>query len=301
MRVLVTDPIHKDGLKALREITEVEVAEDLEQEELIERVTDFDALVVRSATKVTKEVLEGAKKLRLIVRAGVGLDNIDLEAAKGKGIKVVNTPEAPSVAVAELVMGLMLAWARNIPQADASMRQGRWEKSKLVGTELRGKTLGMIGTGRVGRAVAQRAGAFEMNLLAYDVFKDEEFAERVGVRYIDLETLLHESDYVTLHVPLMPQTEHMLGAREFGLMKPTAVIVNTSRGGIIDEVALIEALRAGKIAGACLDVYEYEPPKDSPLLKLPNIVLSPHLGASSREAQRAAAVLAAERVKEELT
>jgi len=300
MKILVTDPIHEDGLEQLREFAEVDMAIGLKQEELIKRVTDFDILVVRSATKVTREVLEAAKELKLVVRAGVGLDNIDLKAAKERGINVANTPEAPSIAVAELVMGLMLSWARKIPQADAGMKQEKWEKKQLMGTELRGKTLGIIGTGRVGKEVGRRAKSFEMNLLAYDVVKDEEFAKEVAARYVDLETLLRESDYVTLHVPLIQQTKHMLGAREFELMKPTAVLVNVSRGGVVDEAALVEALRAGKIAGACLDVYEREPPKDSPLLGLPNVVLTPHIGASSKEAQRAAALLAAEKIKEYL-
>jgi len=300
MKVLVTDPIHEDGLAQLREFAEVDVAIGLKQEGLIKRVAGFDTLVVRSATKVTREVLEAAKELKLVVRAGVGLDNIDLKAAKERGINVVNTPEAPSIAVAELVMGLMLSWARKIPQADAGMKQGKWEKKQLMGTELRGKTLGIIGTGRVGKEVGRRAKSFEMNLLAYDVVKDEEFAKEVAARYVDLETLLRGSDYVTLHVPLIQQTKHMLGAREFELMKPTAVLVNVSRGGVVDEAALVEALRAGKIAGACLDVYEREPPKDSPLLGSPNVVLTPHIGASSKEAQRAAALLAAEKIKEYL-
>lgn len=298
-RVLVTDPIHEDGIKALREFAEVDVKTDLEPKGLAECIADYDVLIVRSATKVTREVIEGGR-LKLIVRAGVGLDNIDLEAAKARGVKVFNTPEAPTVAVAELALGLMLAWARRIPRADTSMRQGRWEKSELMGTELRGKTLGIIGTGRVGKAVASRAKAFGMRLLAYDVLLDREFAEEVGLQYVDMQTLLRESDYVTLHVPLIPQTKHMIGERELELMKPTAVLVNVARGGIVDEEALIRALREKKIAGACLDVYEEEPPKDSPLLHLPNVVLTPHLGASSAEAQREASVLAAKKIREEL-
>ncbi len=300
VKVLVTDPIHEDGIRLLREFAEVNVRTDLKSEELAGCIANYDVLIVRSATKVTRDVIEAGNKLKLIARAGAGLDNIDLETAKKRGIKVLNTPEAPTVAVAELVMGLMLAWARRIPRADASMKQGKWEKSELMGTELQGKTLGIIGTGRVGKAVAHRAKAFGMTLLAYDVVLDREFAESVGVRYVDLETLLQESDYVTLHVPLIPQTRHMIGEHEFELMKPTAVIVNAARGGVIDEAALIRALKGGKIAGACLDVYEREPPENSPLLKLPNVILTPHLGASSKEAQREAAVLIAKKIKEEL-
>lgn len=299
-RVLVTDSLHDDGIRALRDFAEVDVKTNLKSEELIDCIANYDVLIVRSATKVTREVIEAGDKLKLIVRAGVGMDNIDLKAAKARNVKVLNTPEAPTVSVAELVLGLMLTWARRISQADASMKRGKWEKSKLAGTELRGKTLGIIGTGRVGRAVAYRAGAFEMKLLAYDVEMNHEFAKKAGVQYVDLETLLQESDYVTLHVPLMPQTEYMIGEREFGLMKPTAVLVNTARGEIVDEAALTKALKEKKIAGACLDVYEREPPEGSPLLELPNVILTPHLGASSKEAQREAAVLAAKKIKEEL-
>ncbi|MEA1905309.1 MAG: hydroxyacid dehydrogenase [Candidatus Hadarchaeota archaeon] len=299
-RVLITDPIHDDGIKALREFAEVGVKTNLKSEELADCIANYDVLIVRSATKVTREVIEAGDKLKLIVRAGVGLDNIDLKAAEARDVKVLNTPEAPTVSVAELVLGLMLTWARRISQADASMKRGKWEKSKLAGTELRGKTLGIIGTGRVGRAVAYRARAFEMKLLAYDVELNSEFAKKAGVQYVDLKTLLRESDYVTLHVPLMPQTEHMIGEREFELMKPTAVLVNTARGEIIDEAALVRVLKEKKIAGACLDVYEQEPPEGSPLLRLSNTVLTPHLGASSKEAQREAAVLAAKKIREEL-
>lgn len=301
MKVLVSDPIHEDGLKALKEFADVEVATELSKEELIKKVADFDALVVRSATKVTKDVLEAAKNLKLVVRAGVGLDNVDLETAEARGIKVANTPEAPSIAVVELTVGLMLAWARNIPRADAGMKQGKWEKKELGGTELRGKTLGIIGTGRIGREVGYRARAFGMDLLLHDVIEVEEFAKEVGTKYVDLETLLRESDYVTIHVPLLPQTKHMIGKKEFELMKPTAVLVNTARGGVVDEAALIDALKSGEIAGACVDVFEQEPPGDTPLAELPNVILTPHLGALSKEAQREAAVLAASKIKEELS
>ncbi len=300
MKVLVADSIHEDGVKALKEFADVQVATGLSREELVKRIGDFDVLVVRSATKVTKDVLKAAGNLKLVVRAGVGLDNIDIDAAEKAGVKVANTPGAPTIAVAELVMGLMLAWARNISRADAGMKQGKWEKSELEGTELREKTLGIAGTGRVGQAVGRRAKAFGMDLLLYDVKEVPGFAEEVGGRYVDLETLLRESDYVTLHVPLIPQTDHMIGGKEFGLMKSTAVLINTARGEVVDEAALIDALKNKKIAGAGLDVYEQEPPEGSPLLELPNVILTPHLGASTKEAQREAAVLAAKKIKEEL-
>ena len=299
-KILVTDPIHEEGIRALREFAEVDVATGLKLAELLEKVRGHDVLIVRSATKVTEKVIDAGEQLKVIARAGAGLDNIDVKAAEAKGIKVLNTPEAPTIAVAELVLGHMLSFARHLPSADVSMKAGRWEKSELMGTELRGKTLGIIGTGQIGRAVGQRAKAFLMDLLLCDVVQNREFAERTGGKYVDLDTLLRESDYVTLHVPLTPQTHHLIGKRELELMKSTAVLLNTSRGGVIDEGALIEALRAGKIAGACLDVYELEPPKDSPLLKLPNVVLTPHLGASTWEAQREAAVIIAEKIKEAL-
>jgi D-3-phosphoglycerate dehydrogenase len=298
IRVLVADRIHEDGIKLLKDFAEVEVATGLKPEELIDRVKNCEVLVVRSATKVTADIISAGKKLRVVARAGVGLDNIDVEAANSKNIKVLNAPEAPTVAVAELVFGLMLSFARQIPRADAGTKQGRWEKKELIGTELRGKTLGVIGTGNIGRAVGRRAKAFEMSLLFYDVIQDQKFAEEVGGKYVDLDTLLRESDYITLHVPLLPSTEHMIGKRELELMKPTAVLINTSRGKIVDEKALIEALRKRRIAGACLDVYETEPLLDSPLLGLPNVILTPHVGASTVEAQREAAIIIARKIRD---
>ena len=300
MKVLVADKIHEDGVKLLREFAEVDVSTGLKPAELITKIGGCDILVVRSATKVTKEVIDAGKQLKVIARAGVGLDNIDVEAAKARGIKVINAPEAPTVAVAELVLGMMLSWVRHLPQADASMKAGRWGKAQLMGGELRGKTLGIVGTGRIGRAVGYKAKAFLMNLLAYDPIQSVEFMERTGAKYVDLEALLRESDFVTLHVPLTPQTKHMIGKRELGLMEASAVLINTSRGGVIDEAALAEALQQGKIAGACLDVYEKEPPVDSPLLKLSSVVLTPHLGASTVEAQRDAALIVARKIKEAL-
>ncbi|MFB0500474.1 MAG: hydroxyacid dehydrogenase [Candidatus Hadarchaeaceae archaeon] len=299
-KILVTDPIHEDGLKALREFAEVEVATSLKPADLLEKVKEYEVLVVRSATKVTKDVIDAGKQLGIIARAGVGLDNVDVKAAEKRGIKVLNSPEAPTIAVAELVLGHMLSFARHLPRADSSTKAGRWEKSQLMGTELRGKTLGIVGTGKIGRAVGYRAKAFLMELLLYDVAKNQEFAERTGAKYVDLNTLFQESDFVTLHVPLMPEAKHMVGKRELELMKPTAVLINTSRGGIVDEAALIEALKDKKIAGACLDVYGQEPPSDSPLLELPNVVLTPHLGASTREAQRDAALIIAQKIKDTL-
>lgn len=299
-KILVTDKIHEDGIRMLREFAEVKVATGLKPAELLERVRGHDVLVVRSATKVTEEVIAAGKELKVIARAGAGLDNIDVKAAEARKIKVVNAPEAPTVAVAELVFGHMLSFARHLPRADAGTKRGKWEKAELVGSELRGKTLGIVGTGRIGRAVGYKAKAFLMNLLLYDVVQNREFTERTGGKYVDFDALLRESDYVTLHVPLLPETKHMIGERELELMKPTAVLINTSRGEVVDEKALVKALQEKKIAGACLDVYEREPPRDSPLLELPNVVLTPHLGASTVEAQRDAAVLIAGKIKEAL-
>ncbi len=300
VKILVTDKVHEDGVKLLREFADVEVATGLKPDELLDRVKDCDVLVVRSATKVTGEVIAAGKQLKVIARAGVGLDNIDVKSAEARKIKVLNAPEAPTVAVAELVLGHMLSFARHFPQADASTKQGKWEKKELLGTELRGKTFGIIGTGQIGRTVGYRAIAFQMNLLLNDVIRNQEFAERTEGKYVDIETLLKESDYVTIHVPLLSATKHMIGKRELELMRPTAVLINTSRGAIIDEKALVEALQNKKIAGACLDVYESEPLRDSPLLNLPNVVLTPHIGASTVEAQRDASVIVAKKIKETL-
>lgn len=297
VKVLITDRIDDEGVRRINEFAEVDVALGLKPPELLDRIKDYDVIVVRSATKVTKEVIDAGKKLKVIARAGAGLDNVDSDAAKERGIKVLNTPEAPSIAVAELAMGLMLAWARHIPRADAGMKQGKWLKSELMGTELRGKTLGIIGTGKIGREVGYRAKAFEMRILAYDVVRNDEFVRETGCEYVSLERLLSESDFVTVHIPLLPSTRHMIGRAQLELMKPTSVLVNTSRGEVVDEAALIDALKGGRIAGACLDVYSREPLVDSPLASMPNVVLTPHIGASTREAQREAALLIADKIR----
>ncbi len=300
VKILVADKIHEDGIKLLKEVGDVDVATGLKPLELLDRVKDCDVIVVRSATKVTEDVIAAGKKLKIIARAGIGLDTIDVKAAEARKINVVNAPGASTIAVAELALGLMLSFARHIPRADAGMKQGKWEKKELMGVELRGKTLGIVGTGKIGQSVGHRAKAFQMKILLYDVVQNREFAGQVGGKYVDKDTLLRESDYVTLHVPFLPETKHMVGKRELEMMKPTAVLINTSRGKVIDEKALIEALEQKKIAGACLDVYELEPLQDSPLLRLPNVVLTPHIGASTAEAQRDAAVVVAEKVKEAL-
>lgn len=296
MKVLVCDPIHEDAIDMLREFSEVDISTDLDHEELLEKVSDFDAMVVRSATKVTKDVLDAADNLRLIVRAGVGLDNIDLDYSEEIDVQVENTPEASTTAAAELTFALMLAWARNVTKADSSMKEGKWLKSQLVGTELSGKTLGVIGTGRIGRSVAEKASAFGMNILGHDIVESVDF-EDIGGEYVDIETLLSESDYITLHLPSNFSTRHMIGEDEFGLMKDSAVLVNVARGDIVVEDALVDSLKERRIAGACLDVYDSDPIEDGRLLELPNVILMPHLGASTEEAQRGVGVLAAEKIK----
>lgn len=297
VKVLITDPIHEDGIEKLKNFAEIEMATDLAGEDLLEKVPEFDAMIVRSGTTVGKELLDAADNLKLIVRAGVGLDNIDFDYAEERGVRVENTPRASSVSVSELTFGLMLTWARSISRADNSLKNGEWIKSQLGGTELRGKALGIIGTGRIGEEVAKRGNVFEMKLLGHDPVKNAEF-EELGGEYVDLETLLKKSDYVTLHLPLLDTTRHMIGEKELGLMKSSAVLVNTARGAVVDEDALIEALENGEIEAACLDVFESDPVEDGRLLDLPNVILTPHLGASTDEAQRGAGVLAAEKIED---
>ncbi len=299
VRVLITDPIHEDGIEKLEKFAGIEMATDLDGKELLEKVSGFDAMIVRSGTTVDKDLLDAADSLKLIVRAGVGLDNIDLDYAEEREVKVENTPKASSVSVSELTFGLMLSWARKIPRADNSLKNSQWIKSQLEGTELRDKNLGIIGTGRIGREVAKRGKAFGMNLLGHDLIKNDEFRE-LGGKYVDLETLLKKSDYISLHVPLTETTRHMIGEKELELMKSSAVLVNTARGAVVDEDALVDALNNREIGAACLDVYENDPIEDGRLLELPNVILTPHLGASTGEAQRAAGVLAAKKIKENL-
>lgn len=294
---MISDPIAEEGVKKLEQAGfEVEVNTGLPPEELAKIIPGYDGLIVRSATKVTREVIEAAENLKAIGRAGIGLDNIDLEAARERGIKVMNTPGATSVSVAELTLGLMLALARHIPQATASLKAGKWEKKKLMGSELYGKTLGIIGIGKIGREVAKRAAALGMDLVAYDPYVREAEVRDLGLKLLPLEDLLQYSDYITIHVPLTAETEHLLGEREFFIMKDGARLVNCARGGVVDERALYDALKKGKVAGAALDVFEEEPPKDNPLLQLDNVIATPHLGASAREGQVRSAVEIAEKL-----
>jgi len=296
VRVLVCDPIHDDGVEMMRETGfQVDLKTAITGDELIEVVGGYDAIVVRSRTKVTGEVLAEVGRLRVVARAGVGLDNVDVEEAKRRGVEVVNSPEAPSNAVAELVLGFMLSLARRIPEADACMKRGEWIKRWLTGFELRGKTLGVIGFGRIGYLVGKKAKALGMRVLTYDVVIEKlmGYVEEVGAEAVPLEKLLAHSDFVSIHVPLLPQTKHMIGRREIEMMKRGAYLINASRGGIVDEEALIEALTGGRLAGAALDVYEEEPPSGTSLTGLRNVVCTPHIGSATEEAQRANSTIVA--------
>jgi D-3-phosphoglycerate dehydrogenase len=298
-RVLVCDPIHDDGVKILREAGYiVGLRTSITASELVEVVGDFDAIVVRSRTKVTERVLEAGKRLKAVARAGVGLDNIDLNAAKRLRITVVNSPEAPSNAVAELVLGLMLSLARRIPEADHSMKKGEWIKKQLTGIELKGRTLGVIGFGRIGYQLAKKTGALGMRVLTFDVVIEKlmKFVEEAGAVAVDLDELLGSSDFITVHVPLLPQTKHMIGAEEISAMKDGAYLINAARGGVVDEEALRKALVSGKLAGAALDVYEEEPPRNLSLTGLQNVVSLPHIGAATVDAQRANSTIVAEKL-----
>ncbi len=297
MRVLVSEPLSQEGLDILNRHVEVDYRPRLTAAELPDAVRPCDGLVVRSATQVTEAVLAAAPRLRVIGRAGVGVNNIDLEAATARGIVVLNVPDGNTIAACEHTLGMMLALARNIPQAAAELREGRWERGRFTGVELYGKTLGVVGFGRIGSEVARRALAFGMRVVAYDPFAVPEHAAKLGVRLGTLEEVLREADFLTVHAPLTAETRDLIGARELAMMKPGSRLVNCARGGIINEEALLAALKGGHLAGAALDVFSREPvAPDNPLLALPNVVATPHLGASTVEAQVVCAVQVAEEV-----
>lgn len=302
MKVLVAAPIYDKAIERLREAGfEVLFKEYPSEDELVMLVKDVDALIVRSKPVVTRKVIEAARKLKIIGRSGVGLDNIDLEAAKERGIKVINTPGVPTNSVAELTIGLMLAVLRKIAYADRKLRKGEWVKKQCLGYELRGKTLGVIGMGRIGREVARIAHhGFDMKIIYYDIIRcPKEIEEELKTECVDLETLLRRADIVTIHVPLTPQTKHLINEERLKLMKTTSILINTSRGGVIDTKALIKALKEGWIAGAGLDVFDEEPlPKNHPLTSLDNVVLTPHIGASTVEAQERASMEIVEKIIE---
>ncbi len=297
-RVLVTESIAESGLDLLRDAGhEVDVRLDLRPEELPAAVEGAAALIIRSATRVTGEVLDAGTDLVVIGRAGIGLDNVDVAAATRLGVMVVNAPQSNILSAAEHTMALLLAQARNVPQAHAALVDGRWERSRWEGVELADKTLGIIGLGRIGSLVAQRAAAFGMKVIAHDPFVSAETARRLGVRLVDLDDLVRRSDFLTLHVAKTPETLGLVSKELLAKAKPNLRVINVARGGIVDEAALAEAVREGRIAGAAIDVFETEPTTESPLFEVPGIVVTPHLGASTREAQDKAGTTIAEQVE----
>ncbi len=297
-RVIVTDNLSEGGIKKLREFAEVDVELDLSKEELKERIADYDAIVIRSGTKVTKEIVEAgsAGRLKVIGRAGVGVDNIAVETATEKGILVVNSPEANTISAAEHTIAMMLSLSRKIPAANVSLKSNKWDRKKYLGVEVNGKILGVIGLGRVGGEVAKRAKGLEMKVVAYDPFITEEKAKELGITLASLNETLQIADFITLHTPLTKDTRHLIGEEAFALMKDGVRVINCARGGVIDERALKAAIKSGKVAGAALDVFEQEPPEDRELVELDNVIVTPHLGASTKEAQKAAAMVIADQI-----
>ncbi|HVB38169.1 MAG TPA: NAD(P)-dependent oxidoreductase [Vicinamibacterales bacterium] len=296
MRILAAEPLGQDGLDRLRSEHDVEVRTGLSPEELRAIVGEFDGLVVRSQVQADEALIAAARRLIVIGRAGVGVDNIDVEAATRAGITVVNAPAGNTIAAAEHTMALLLGAARHLAEADASLRRGEWLRSRLTGLELRGRTLGIVGFGKIGRAVADRARGFEMNVVAHDPLLSPADAASLGVERLELHELLARADVVTLHVPLTPRTRHLIDAQALARMKPGSILLNASRGGVVDEAALAHALHSGHLAGAGIDVFEHEPPLDSPLIGEPNALLTPHLAASTIEAQRRVSVEVAEQI-----
>ena len=297
MKVLISEKLSGAGVERLREHLEVDVRTDLSAEQLLDAIADYDALVVRSATKVTAAVIERGENLKVIGRAGIGLDNVDVDAATRHGVLVVNAPQSNVLSAAEHTMALLLAQARNIPQAHTALASGSWERERWQGVELHGKTLGIIGLGRVGTLVAQRASSFGMRLVAYDPYVAPARAQQMGVSLVEsVADLCARADFITIHMPRTPETVGLVGAKELEQVKPGVRIVNTARGGLIDEVALVEALKSGRVGGAGVDVFENEPVTAHPLFDLPNVVVTPHLGASTAEAQDKAGLAIAEQV-----
>jgi len=298
MKILVSDPLSEEGLKILNSAgIPVEIKAGLKEDELCAIIGEYDGLMIRSGTTVTRKVIDAGKKLVFIGRAGVGVDNIDVPYATEKGILVMNTPSANIISAAEHSLAMIMSLARKIPNAHASMHQGKWERSKFTGVELFGKTLGIIGVGRVGGEIAKRAKAFEMKLLGYDPFLPKEVADSLGVKLTTLEEVIKESDIMTIHTPLLPETKNMISEAQFNMMKPNALLVNVARGGIVSEDDLYNALKSKRIAGAAFDVFVDEPIKtDSKLLELDNMITTPHLGASTKEAQEKVSVELAETV-----
>ncbi len=302
IKILVSDPLAPEGLEVLEKEKSftVDVKPKLPPEELKKAIVNYDALIIRSGTKVTADIIGGAKRLRMIGRAGVGLDNVDIDAASKKGIVVMNAPAGNTISTAEQTMSLILALSRNIAQANMSLRQGKWERKKFMGTELYGKNLGIIGLGRIGLAVARRAQSFRMKIYGYDPYLSPEQAKKLDIELTDLKTIYRHADYITVHTPLTDETRHLIDARAFRKMKKGVRIINCARGGIVDEKALAVALGKGQVAGAALDVFEKEPPQENSLITRDNVVATPHLGASTEEAQVNVAIDVAEAVRDAL-
>lgn len=296
MKVLIADPISDEGIDILRNHAEVDVRLGLKPEEIISIIGDYEALVVRSQTQVSAEVIAAGKKLQVIARAGVGIDNIDVEEATQRGIMVVNAPTGNTISAAEHAIALMLSLARHIPQANAVLKSGVWRRSDFMGTEVKDKTLGIMGLGNVGSEVAKRARGLQMKLIAYDPFISVEYAKKLQVELVSLEQVLKEADFITLHLPLTASTERIIGAKELTKVKPTVRIINCARGGLIDERALVKAVKEKRVAGAAIDVFPIEPATESVLFESDNIIVTPHLGASTTEAQATAARDVAEQI-----
>jgi D-3-phosphoglycerate dehydrogenase len=300
-KVLVSDKIDQIGIDILSQVAQVDVKLDLTPEELIQVIPEYDALMIRSGTRVTAAMIEAGKQLKIIGRAGVGVDNVDVPSATRAGILVVNSPEGNTIAAAEHAIAMMLSLSRYIPEANQSVKAGKWERSKFLGVEVYKKTLGVVGLGKIGSHVASVARAMEMRVLAYDPYLSSERAEQLGVHLVELDLLMSESDYITLHLPKTKETYHLINETTIAKMKPTARIINCARGGIIDEAAIATALKEGRIAGAALDVFENEPLGESPLLEVGReLILTPHLGASTEEAQVNVAVDVAEQIRDVL-
>lgn len=287
MKILVTDALSEKGIETLKRNPsfEVDVKTKMSPKDLISCIGEYDALLVRSGTKVTKEVINAATKLKIIGRAGVGVDNVDIAAATRKSVIVMNTPSANTISAAEHAMSLLLALSRNVPQANNSLKRGEWKRKEFMGSEVFNKILGIIGLGRIGTEVAKRAQAFGMKIIVYDPFVSQEYAQKLGIKVVDFDDLIKQADYITLHIPLTSETKYIINENTFSKMKENVRIINCARGGIIDESALVEAVKKGIVKGAAVDVFEEEPPLESPLLNEENIIVTPHLGASTQEAQ----------------
>ena len=296
--VLICDSINQTGIDILKKAgMQVDYKPNILTDELLSIVKDYQVILVRSRTKITRQIIQAASNAKIIARAGVGLDNIEVTAAEEKGIRVVNAPEAAINAVSELTVGNMISLARSIPLADSEMKRGKWIKKNLMGTELSGKYLGIVGVGNIGRNVGRIAKALRMNIIGYDPYPiDRDYIKEVGLIVTDLNTLIQSADFITCHVPLLEETKHLFNAKLISNMKSTAYIINASRGGVIDETALYNALCNGSIAGAALDVFETEPPLNNLLIELPNVICTPHIGAQTKEAQELTSIVIAEKI-----